>query len=51
MNLYEYKGGKWIKINKITGGTIKLIDLVVACGIKSRSEARRLIEQGGVKIW
>ena len=30
---------------------INIIDLMVCCGlVKSRGEARRLIEQGGVKV-
>ncbi len=35
---------------KIENEKTKVIDLIIAAGGKSKSEARRLIEQGGVKI-
>ena len=40
-----------IKLKSLAAGQYKVIDLVVALGLSaSRSEARRLIEQGGIKI-
>ena len=40
-----------IELKSLAAGQYKVIDLVVALGLSaSRSEARRLIEQGGVKI-
>jgi tyrosyl-tRNA synthetase len=34
----------------ITAGEIKIIDLLLLAEVKSKAEARRLVEQGGVKI-
>ena len=35
----------------LTGGSISLLDLMVKCGLTpSRSEARRLVQQGGVEV-
>ena len=35
----------------LTGGAIALLDLMVKCGLTpSRSEARRLVQQGGVEV-
>jgi len=40
-----------IELKNLAAGQYKVIDLVVALGLSaSRSEARRLIEQGGIKI-
>lgn len=39
-----------MKAIKIRAGKVNLIDLLKKAGIKSRGEARRLIEQGGVKL-
>lgn len=35
---------------KITNYALRITDLLLEAGVKSKSEARRLIEQGGVKI-
>src|SRR5690606_947847 len=37
--------------NQLTDGTIGILDLMVVCGLaSSKSEARRLVEQGGVYV-
>ncbi|MEK7114816.1 MAG: tyrosine--tRNA ligase [Patescibacteria group bacterium] len=35
---------------RITDSELRIVDLLLMTGVKSKSEARRLIEQGGVKI-
>jgi tyrosyl-tRNA synthetase len=40
-----------IENGQLTGGAISIVDLLVACGLSaSKSEARRLVQQGGVLI-
>ena len=40
-----------ITADKLTGGAIGLVDLLTLCGLtKSKSDARRVVEQGGVLV-
>jgi tyrosyl-tRNA synthetase len=40
-----------IEERKVTGGVYKLVDLIAEAGLAaSKGEARRLVEQGGVKV-
>ncbi len=40
-----------IEDDKLTGGEINVIDLLIACGLaSSKGEARRLIDQGGISL-